>query len=68
MKIPIFKKKRSEKQSFSTELEVCALCGKETDIPISLTVDERKYYVSGVGQLCRECYKELTHERLWVDL
>ena len=68
MKIPKFNRKDSKEKLINSEKEVCVLCGKITDIHISMPIEERKYYVLGVGQLCRECHKELTHEKIWVDL
>ena len=44
------------------ELEKCALCGKETDIPINLDIDLRKNYVEGAGQLCPACYNKIYEE------
>lgn len=37
------------------EFERCVLCGKLTDIPISLPVEFRNNYEIGVGQLCGIC-------------
>jgi hypothetical protein len=39
--------------------EKCVLCGKETNVPIDLHIDERKNYVEGAGQLCDECAKKV---------
>jgi hypothetical protein len=36
--------------------EKCINCGKETNVPIDLHIDERKNYVEGAGQLCDGCY------------
>ncbi len=36
--------------------ELCVCCGKDTGISVLKHVDEREYYVDGVGQHCDECY------------
>ncbi len=38
------------------ELEVCIICGKQTDVPVSRHVDYRSRYVEGAGQCCEYCY------------
>lgn len=37
----------------------CVICGKDTGVLHDTPVSERKRYVSGSGQLCRECYYDL---------
>ena len=37
------------------EFERCVVCGKLTDVPKTLPVGRRKTYVSGGGQLCKDC-------------
>ena len=39
--------------------ERCVLCGQTTDIPLSLSIDLRVYYVEGSGQLCRDCWQRV---------
>lgn len=39
--------------------ERCVLCGKITDVPLSLPIDLRDYYVEGSGQLCRGCWQHV---------
>lgn len=41
------------------EYEICVLCGKETNVPISTHIDERSNYIKGAGQLCPQCYEEI---------
>ena len=41
------------------EYERCVLCGKKTEIPVILPVQDRNDYVVGIGQLCYECVKKL---------
>ncbi|PTV95047.1 hypothetical protein C8C76_13037 [Halanaerobium saccharolyticum] len=52
-------KPKGEVKSTSGEYEKCVLCGKKTDVKVSEKVDNREHYVTGVGQLCKECYEEL---------
>jgi len=39
--------------------EKCVLCGKKTGIKTSQPISDRDYYVKGIGQLCRECYRDV---------
>lgn len=34
----------------------CVLCGKPTYEDKDKPIKERKYYIMGSGQLCKECY------------
>jgi hypothetical protein len=36
--------------------EICIICGKETEYNFDTPIQERKYYIEGVGQLCKRCY------------
>lgn len=42
-----------------TQSEKCVVCGRDTGIPCDTPLKERKRYISGSGQLCRDCYREL---------
>ena len=42
--------------------ERCVLCGKKTDIPVSMPVNRRKRFIGGCGQLCEDCYNTLKPE------
>lgn len=44
------------------KMEHCVLCKRQTNIPFDRPIDERLYYVEGVGQLCRDCARELAAE------
>ncbi len=37
----------------------CVLCSKETDVPKDQHIDLRKYYIEGVGQLCKKCFDKI---------
>ena len=39
--------------------DLCIRCGKETEYPIITPVDKRFCYVSGSGQMCEDCYREV---------
>jgi len=52
-------KPQNEVKSTSDGYEKCVLCGKKTDVKVNEKIDRREHYVTGVGQLCKECYKEL---------
>lgn len=41
------------------EKECCILCGKVTEAVKDQPLSERKFYIEGAGQLCKECYQEL---------
>ena len=41
------------------EMEKCVVCGKITNIPKNMPIDERKTYVETSGQLCKECCMEI---------
>ena len=47
-------------QSVSLETEQCILCGDDTGVLKNLPADARKYYITGVGQLCENCYLRVT--------
>ena len=38
------------------------MCGTQTNIPISLPIEQRKNYIIGMGQLCESC-----KNKLWLD-
>lgn len=48
-----------ESTSDKTDTEKCVLCGKDTEIPVSTLIRDRKCYIPGCGQLCEECYYHL---------
>lgn len=43
--------------------EKCVLCGKNTNIEETTKIKQRKYYVSGSGQLCKECYNKIFNKK-----
>ena len=49
------KKKDLQTDSDENCFERCVLCGAVTDVPRQQPVSERKCYVPGAGQLCRDC-------------
>ena len=47
--------------SENAKTEKCILCGKDTGIPFSMPIDDRKYFINGCGQLCEDCFEELEY-------
>lgn len=43
----------------NTNTEKCILCGVDTKVPIDTPIGDRKEYIEGCGQLCKECYNSL---------
>jgi NMD protein affecting ribosome stability and mRNA decay len=42
----------------SSEMDLCVICGEETNEPQDKNVAYRYYYVDGAGQLCEKCFFE----------
>jgi hypothetical protein len=42
-----------------SDYERCILCENLTDIRKDKDINERLFYIEGLGQLCEICYKEL---------
>lgn len=40
------------------EFEKCVLCRKTTDVPKTVNIQARTFYVEGVGQLCKHCWEK----------
>ena len=53
------KEKNLQIDSEENSFERCVLCGVVTDVPVQMPVSERKCYIPGAGQLCRDCCREL---------
>ena len=41
------------------EYEVCVCCNAKVDVLKEERVENRKYYICGVGQICEQCFWEL---------
>lgn len=52
----------SHASATGTNMEVCVLCGKVTDVPITEPLEQRMNYLPGAGQLCKECAIENIQE------
>ena len=37
------------------EMERCVICGRVTDVPVSLPISKRKTYMPAAGPLCEDC-------------
>ena len=53
------KEKKLQMDAEENSVERCVLCGVVTDVPGQMPVSERKCYIPGAGQLCRDCCREL---------
>ena len=53
------KEKNLQMDSEENSFERCVLCGAVTDVQVQMPVSERKSYIPGSGQLCRDCCREL---------
>jgi ribosomal protein S14 len=42
--------------------EKCVLCGKATKYTRKTKIDERHFYIEGVGQLCKKCWREVNDD------
>lgn len=51
------KEKKLQMDSEENSFERCVLCGVVTDVPVQMPVSERKCYIPGAGQLCRDCWE-----------
>ena len=51
----------------TTVVEKCVSCGKETPYLRSTPIQQRKFYIVGIGQVCFECYKKLKSEIEFVE-
>jgi hypothetical protein len=43
--------------SYKEPLDICIICGKDTQYTRSTNIDNRIGYIEGCGQTCTECYK-----------
>ena len=42
--------------------DCCIICGVETPYSEDTTIELRRFYVEGAGQLCKSCYSSNTEE------
>ena len=40
-------------------LDKCVMCGAKTEYTKDTHIDEREYYVEGVGQMCKQCHTKI---------
>ena len=50
---------REAAQQARDQVELCVLCGKETEYSRQTPIQVRVGYVEGAGQLCPKCWLEL---------
>ena len=56
---PTTDREDTDADSPQDEFELCVMCGKVTDVPITMPIDQRENYEVGCGQLCTLCIKKL---------
>jgi hypothetical protein len=56
---------RNQKKELD-EIEKCVICKKETKYSKNTHINEREFYVKGIGQLCENCAYKLFTERLYI--
>lgn len=57
-----FMNNTENKPKITVETEKCILCGKDTEIPVTTPIKERKHYIFGCGQICSECSSKMKLE------
>lgn len=50
---------KMEGRKLEEQEEKCVVCGGNTGYFFDTPIDERQFYVVGVGQLCEKCFKEI---------
>lgn len=61
IKLPIFRRKKAEKDIYQEPLERCIICNCITDVPVNMPINERKTYLPTGGQMCPACCWEMYH-------
>lgn len=54
---------KKEGKAVERKTEQCVLCGVDTGVLADIPADARRYYVTGIGQLCESCYRSLQYDR-----
>ena len=53
-------------KSVNSKHEICVCCKRRTAVLKTERVENRNYYICGVGQLCEQCFFEIQAEkRTW---
>ena len=52
-------KEQEKDRAESKERERCVVCGKDTGYTFSTLIQNRQFYVEGVGQVCKQCFVEI---------
>ena len=53
----------TQELAMSRETESCVICQADTKVPRSIDVRYRLFYVEGVGQLCKYCWRATYENR-----
>jgi len=46
------------------ETENCVICNVDTNVPKTIDIQYRLFYVEGSGQLCRECWNSTYNDNV----
>ena len=57
------KKERNYKPQDSNKEEKCVVCGANTGYKFGTPINDRSFYVEGVGQLCQNCHYEIYEKK-----
>ena len=52
-------KRQKEKEMKNNKEEKCVICGKDTGYVFSEYIQNRRFYVEGAGQVCKQCFIEI---------
>lgn len=54
-------------QRQKTVYEKCVLCGAETKVPTTTSIEEREDYIQGCGQLCARCRRQIHCDSPYIE-
>ena len=43
----------------NVELDKCVMCGAKTEYTKDIHIDERRHYIEGAGQMCKDCHTKI---------
>jgi len=41
------------------DIEKCVICGGDTPYTINTPINDREFYIDGLGQVCQKCHYEI---------
>ena len=60
-------KRKPKRITTVSDIDLCVLCGVETEYKKDTPVEKRYGYIKGAGQLCRKCFHEIYVQRVSRD-